>query len=1072
MRGLALVFLANLLLFSAVESVYQDEAGTIDWHHKQVGIPKATHVDEYDGVSRIFVATERNVLASIDPRDGGILWRYMFEENDLITSLKVYKSHVLTTSGNNHSTNIRVWDSNTSRLVWDAQSNVPLQDQEGHPNVSPAVFLPDGGDVVAIIGSKLYRYNGNNGEVKWQSDLPQKKKKTHHRHLELFGSRIFIISDIVQKAGSKGTQKALMVAEVDSKTGSVSYRYELETGNRGVDSKNLVIVKSKATGAHIVWRAEKDILWNIHTLGQNSPTRSIHHAKMLQSELWPKDMLTSELAPVLSSYETSEPARFVCSYTKDSRKKAFVVAINPNSNPAPGEYDIILKKDLEYAIPKHSSAIAAKLPSKNLPGGKLERGYMLYQARIIPNSNKESASKYALSIRRLNTKSGDTVLEHTLPYDQEKHGGIYRISPLESSGADTDKGLPSILIETTDGMLILANSSNIVWERDESLAHADNMVFVELPEKRRIDEAMLVKSGSGEPGYSIEDPDLEISPLTRYILRWARHISQLASFITGGTVSSSLPGDGSTGNPKSGREPSGLVRDTFGFRKLAIYSTSKGQIAALDTLDGKQIWRKHISYKSSRVKVEYLFLTRTTHSGSNPQITLVARSSGDGSAKVTKAVTIVATFDALDGTLVGRSVIAEPVVKAVDLQVETHKHQKVIGLVIHKGKEEYALKLWPTTKDAYDAVSSVAQKLYFILGDVVGSSSINGYQLDVPADADSLDSTNSEPIQIHPVWRLGLAPGESIVSILNNLKVDRVASLGRVLGDRSVLYKYLNPNMLAFVSAKPGEPGFTINLVDQVSGHILHTTQHNSGVADEAHKVLGIHCENWVVYQYWQTQGPEDPQAPKEAATSREKAKQIQSHNIVAMELYESDAKDERLDTKAFSSFDPLIPHVISQAYTLSEPITAIGATITHNGIAVHDALLGLASQKLASVSQVLLDPRRPVKSPTNDEKAENLVPYAPTIQIDPKKGVLSHDLPVLGIKSIVSSPAHLESTSIITAYGLDIFVTRTSPSGTFDMLSQSFSKANLVITMAALLVGCVIATPVVRRKGLSAAWK
>jgi hypothetical protein len=63
----------------------------------------------------------------------------------------------------------------------------------------------------------------------------------------------------------------------------------------------------------------------------------------------------------------------------------------------------------------------------------------------------------------------------------------------------------------------------------------------------------------------------------------------------------------------------------------------------------------------------------------------------------------------------------------------------------------------------------------------------------------------------------------------------------------------------------------------------------------------------------------------------------------------------------------------------------------------------------------------------------------------------------LLGISKIETSPSLLESTTIVFAYGLDLFSSRTMPSGTFDILSDSFNKAQLLLTMAALTVGILV---------------
>lgn len=120
------------------------------------------------------------------------------------------------------------------------------------------------------------------------------------------------------------------------------------------------------------------------------------------------------------------------------------------------------------------------------------------------------------------------------------------------------------------------------------------------------------------------------------------------------------------------------------------------------------------------------------------------------------------------------------------------------------------------------------------------------------------------------------------------------------------------------------------------------------------------------------------------------------------------------------------------------------------------------------------MDPRRPVLNNggklSKDEQEEQLFPYGPIP--DEKKWFLSYDLEILGIKHIVSYPALLESTSLVYAYGLDTFFTYDSPSRQFDVLSEDFSKSQLLLTISALLIGIIITGPIVKRKQVSALWK
>ena len=74
-------------------------------------------------------------------------------------------------------------------------------------------------------------------------------------------------------------------------------------------------------------------------------------------------------------------------------------------------------------------------------------------------------------------------------------------------------------------------------------------------------------------------------------------------------------------------------------------------------------------------------------------------------------------------------------------------------------------------------------------------------------------------------------------------------------------------------------------------------------------------------------------------------------------------------------------------------------------------------------------------------------------------------------MKAILSSPALLESTALVFAHGLDLFGARAAPSGTFDVLSDAFNKAQLVLTGAGLALAILVTRPMVRRKRVRERW-
>ena len=55
-----------------------------------------------------------------------------------------------------------------------------------------------------------------------------------------------------------------------------------------------------------------------------------------------------------------------------------------------------------------------------------------------------------------------------------------------------------------------------------------------------------------------------------------------------------------------------------------------------------------------------------------------------------------------------------------------------------------------------------------------------------------------------------------------------------------------------------------------------------------------------------------------------------------------------------------------------------------------------------------------------------------------------------------------LESTTLVLAYGLDLWFTREAPSKTFDVLSEDFSKGTLLTTIFGLILGILTTKPMV----------
>lgn len=76
------------------------------------------------------------------------------------------------------------------------------------------------------------------------------------------------------------------------------------------------------------------------------------------------------------------------------------------------------------------------------------------------------------------------------------------------------------------------------------------------------------------------------------------------------------------------------------------------------------------------------------------------------------------------------------------------------------------------------------------------------------------------------------------------------------------------------------------------------------------------------------------------------------------------------------------------------------------------------------------------------------------------------------GLRKIVTTPAKLESTTLVFCYGVDLFYTRIAPSRTYDSLTEDFSYALLLITIVALVAAIFVTWILSEKKELREKWR
>lgn len=184
--------------------------------------------------------------------------------------------------------------------------------------------------------------------------------------------------------------------------------------------------------------------------------------------------------------------------------------------------------------------------------------------------------------------------------------------------------------------------------------------------------------------------------------------------------------------------------------------------------------------------------------------------------------------------------------------------------------------LFPQADETAYSFASVASKLYFPL---LAPGRVLGHQID-PAP-----SFTGKHVA-YPTYTAVLPPGTRVIRSFHRPTGEVVASYGKVLGDRTTLYKYLNPNVVGYITARDAHPSDEktgpecgIYLIDAAKGTVLyHSTL--PALRDGCASVQAAMTENWLVYTYWDGEIVSGAQA--------------KAQKIVSVELYEGNGVNDK----------------------------------------------------------------------------------------------------------------------------------------------------------------------------------
>lgn len=562
------------------------------------------------------------------------------------------------------------------------------------------------------------------------------------------------------------------------------------------------------------------------------------------------------------------------------------------------------------------------------------------------------------------------------------------------------------LLASEDHSVALLQHNKLIWAREEALANIVAVEIIELPMSDRDQEI--------ETEFDQKERDV----LSMMVRRVGSQLKQAKTFLQ-----SML-----SFTPQQSNQRMDLVRDKFGLHKMIVLVTSAGKLYGIETRKGEIIWQlrvRGIRGFSKRSDAIILYVQRgSRHFPYPPQCALLAEDKQTGGG-------IVYTFNPITGQpLDGLVKLGYRIKQSMLLHVTTDDFLR--GILIFDIRDK--VHVYP--KSATAIAASIAKNTYIFTADQT-TGILSGY---------SLSYSTSQELISHKVWELLLSPkNQKITHVVSKNPIERVHSQGRVLSDRSVLYKYINPNLVTIVTEGVGHTHkntLNLYLLDAVSGAMIFSIMHKR-VRGPVHVV---HSENWIVYSYF-----------------NEKSRRTE---IASLELYEGKIQS---NTTVFSSLATTkLPIVERQAFIFPAAIESMRETITEKGITSKHIIVALANGGILELPWMMVDPRRPINP---EVREEGVIPYMPEIPIH-MDAIINYNQSVFRVSGIHTSPSGLESTCLVFVHGLDLFYTRVAPSKTFDVLKEDFDYYLIVIVLAALLISSYITKKLASQKAQKQAWK
>ncbi|KAK1340428.1 hypothetical protein QTO34_018998 [Cnephaeus nilssonii] len=1027
---------AALLIPAA--AVYEDQVGKFDWCETAVYWEAQIRLlGIFPWIQEVGCGHREEVIAALNSRTGEILWRHVDKgtAEGAVDAMLLYGQDAVTVS--NGGRIMRSWETNIGGLNWEItldsgsySGSVPdcLLEPEALEALGSAHPVPVlSFQALGLVGlQESVRYRGgpeedhlalhhlSSGHLKWVEHLPE-SDSIHYQMVYSYGSGVVWALGIVPFSHVNIVKFNVEDGEIVQQVRVSTPWLQSLTGACGVVDEAVLVCPDPSSRSLQTLALEME--WELRQIPLQS--LDLEYASGFQPRVLPtqpnpvdpsRAQFFLQLSP--SHYALLHYHHGVLSLLRNLPQTALV------SFATTGEKTVAAVMTCRNEAQKSSSSEDGSLGS--------------FSEKSSPQDTLACFNQtYTINLYLVET--GRRLLDTTITFSLEQNGTRPERLYIQVFLKKDDSVGYRALVQTEDHLLLFLQQlagKAVLWSREESLAEVVCLEMVDLPltGAQAELEGEFGKKAAVFITFSLTPDGLlgmflkRLSSQLILLQAWTSHLWKM--FYDARKPRSQIKNEISIDT---------LARDEFNLQKMVVTVTPQAsqlfvylELFGIESSSGTILWKQYLPNVKPDSSFKLMVQRTTAHFPHPPQCTLLVKDKETGMSSLY-------VFNPIFGkwSQVAPPVLKRPILQSLLLPIMDQDYAKVLLLI----DDEYKVTAFPATRNVLRQLHELAPSIFFYLVDAE-QGRLCGYRL-------------RKDLTTELSWELTIPPEvQRIVTVKGKRSSEHVHSQGRVMGDRSVLYKSLNPNLLAVVTESTDvhhERTFIgIFLVDGVTGRIVHSSVQRKAKGP----VHIVHSENWVVYQYWNTKA--------------------RRNELTVLELYEG---TEQYNATAFSSLDrPQLPQVLQQSYIFPSSISAMEATITERGITSRHLLIGLPSGAILSLPKALLDPRRP-EIPTEQSREENLIPYSPDVQIHAER-FINYNQTVSRMRGIYTAPSGLESTCLVVAYGLDIYQTRVYPSKQFDVLKDDYDY----VLISSVLFGLVFATMITKRlaqvKLLNRAWR